>query len=121
MLESIIEEHRASSANPKNVDDVTEDLVDVLLNLQGHGGLEFPLTTDSIKAVVLDMLVAGTEPSSSAAEWAMSEMLRNPRILEKAQAEDGAHGSSEITGMNSLQQNRSFAAMPWKLHAASRI
>ncbi|KAK8997353.1 hypothetical protein V6N11_020833 [Hibiscus sabdariffa] len=87
MLESIIEEHRASSANPKNVDDVTEDLVDVLLNLQGHGGLEFPLTTDSIKAVVLDMLVAGTEPSSSAAEWAMSEMLRNPRILEKAQAE----------------------------------
>ncbi|XP_039055772.1 premnaspirodiene oxygenase-like [Hibiscus syriacus] len=87
MLESIIEEHRASDANPKNSDDVTDDLVDVLLNLQDHGGLEFPLTTDNIKAVLLDMLMAGTETSSTTVEWAMSEMIKNPRIMEKAQAE----------------------------------
>ncbi|KAL4309657.1 hypothetical protein GQ457_01G006950 [Hibiscus cannabinus] len=87
MLESIIEEHRASNANPKNGDDVTDDLVDVLLNFQDHGDREFPLTTDSIKAVLLDILIAGTETSSTTAEWAMSEMMKNPRILEKAQAE----------------------------------
>ncbi|KAG8502834.1 hypothetical protein CXB51_000716 [Gossypium anomalum] len=49
MLESIIEEHRASNANLENSDDETDDLLDVLLNLQDHGGLEFPLTTDNIK------------------------------------------------------------------------
>ncbi|TYG82575.1 hypothetical protein ES288_D01G100100v1 [Gossypium darwinii] len=87
MLESIIEEHRASNANLGNSDDETDDLLDVLLNLQDHGGLEFPLTTDNIKAVILDMLIAGTETSSTAVEWAMSEMMKNPRILEKAQAE----------------------------------
>ncbi|KAK9005579.1 hypothetical protein V6N11_043007 [Hibiscus sabdariffa] len=89
MLESIIKEHRASNANTKNGDNVTDDLdlVDVLLNLQDHGDLEFPLTTDNIKAVILDMLMAGTETSSTTAEWAMSEMMKNPRILKKAQAE----------------------------------
>ncbi|KHG23440.1 Premnaspirodiene oxygenase [Gossypium arboreum] len=87
MLETIIEEHRAGNANPKDSDDVTDDLVDVLLNLQDHGGLEFPLRTDNIKAVILDMLIAGTETSSTAVEWAMSELIKNPRILEKAQAE----------------------------------
>ncbi|KAL4308380.1 hypothetical protein GQ457_01G006960 [Hibiscus cannabinus] len=87
MLESIIEEHRVSNANPKNGDDVTEDLVDVLLKLQNQGGFEFPLTTDNIKAVILDLLMAGTETSSTTAEWAMSEIVRSPRVLEKAQAE----------------------------------
>ncbi|KAG8502830.1 hypothetical protein CXB51_000472 [Gossypium anomalum] len=87
MLESIMQEHRDSSANPKDSVDVTEDLVDVLLNLQDHGGLEFPLTTDNIKAVILDILMGGTETFSTLAEWTMSEMMKNPRILGKAQAE----------------------------------
>ncbi|XVF04783.1 hypothetical protein REPUB_Repub05bG0115000 [Reevesia pubescens] len=88
MLESIIEEHRASTANPKNSDEnVTEDLVDVLLNIQDHGDLEFPLTNDNIKAVILDILVAGTGTAATTVEWAMSEMMKNPRMLEKAQAE----------------------------------
>ncbi|XP_039000655.1 premnaspirodiene oxygenase-like [Hibiscus syriacus] len=87
MLESIIEEHRVSNANPSTGDDATEDLLDVLFNLQDHGGLEFPLTTDNIKAVLLDILMGGTETSSSTVEWAMSEMMKNPRTMEKAQAE----------------------------------
>ncbi|KAK8313200.1 hypothetical protein V6Z11_D01G094100 [Gossypium hirsutum] len=87
MLESIIQEHRDSSANPEDSVDVTEDLVDVLLNLQDHGGLEFPLTINNIKAVILDILMGGTETSSTLAEWAMLEMMKNPRILGKAQAE----------------------------------
>ncbi|MBA0759366.1 hypothetical protein Gotri_022265, partial [Gossypium trilobum] len=87
MLESIIQEHRDSSANPEDSVDVSEDLVDVLLNLQDHGGLEFPLTINNIKAVILDILMGGTETSSTLAEWAMSEMMKNPRILGKAQAE----------------------------------
>ncbi|XP_050216851.1 desmethyl-deoxy-podophyllotoxin synthase-like [Mercurialis annua] len=86
ILESIIADHRASKRATVAGDD-QEDLVDVLLRLQEHGNLEFPLTTDNIKAVLQDIFVAGSETSSTTVEWAISEMLKNPRTLKKAQEE----------------------------------
>ncbi|KAK9123657.1 hypothetical protein Sjap_013259 [Stephania japonica] len=35
----------------------------------------------------IDMFVSGTETSSRVIEWAMSELIRNPKIMKKAQEE----------------------------------
>ncbi|XP_061982795.1 cytochrome P450 726A27-like [Populus nigra] len=88
ILESIISERRANSALASKMDKNEEDdLLGVLLNLQDHGNLEFELTTSDIKAIILGMFSGGGDTSSTALEWAMSELVKNPRVMEKAQKE----------------------------------
>ncbi|PNT13230.1 hypothetical protein POPTR_011G130800v4 [Populus trichocarpa] len=88
ILESIISERRANSALASKMGKNEEDdLLGVLLNLQDHGNLEFQLTTSTIKAVILEMFSGGGDTSSTALEWAMSELIKNPRVMEKAQKE----------------------------------
>ncbi|KAL5737385.1 hypothetical protein ACOSP7_030146 [Xanthoceras sorbifolium] len=81
ILENILNEHK------KGKSEGNEDVVDVLLKVQADGDDGFHLATDSIKAVIWDVFAAGTEMSSSTLEWALAEMLKHPRVLEKAQAE----------------------------------
>ncbi|KAL9383194.1 hypothetical protein Peur_023517 [Populus x canadensis] len=86
--ESIISERRANSALASKMGKNEEDdLLGVLLNLQDHGNLEFQLTTSTIKAIILEMFSGGGDTSSTALEWAMSELIKNPRVMEKAQKE----------------------------------
>jgi len=81
-LEKIIEEH-VSQNNP----DAAPDLVDVLLAASADEAREFQISRDNIKAVINDILVAGTYMSAIVIEWAMSEVLRNPTVLKKLQDE----------------------------------
>ncbi|CAL5405392.1 unnamed protein product [Camellia sinensis] len=53
ILESIVNEHRERKMERESGRGEAEDLVDVLLRVQKGGDLEFPLTDDNIKAVIL--------------------------------------------------------------------
>ncbi|RLN18449.1 premnaspirodiene oxygenase-like [Panicum miliaceum] len=66
---------------------VDENVVDVMLTLQQQddNSWGFPVTDNTIKAVVLDMFAGGTGTSGSSTEWAMSEIVRNPRVMRKLQ------------------------------------
>ncbi|WCJ28164.1 cytochrome P450 family 71 subfamily B polypeptide 35 [Euphorbia peplus] len=83
----IIDDHKKKLMSQSGNEFEKEDLVDVLLKLQGSGRLQCPVTTDNLKAVIVDLFIAGTDTSSTTIEWAMSEMMRNPRVFKKAQAE----------------------------------
>ncbi|CAJ1943744.1 unnamed protein product [Sphenostylis stenocarpa] len=64
-----------------------KDFMDILLQLQEDDMLSFELTKNDLKALLADMFVGGTDTTSSALEWAMSELLRNPTVMKKVQEE----------------------------------
>ncbi|XP_027341142.1 cytochrome P450 71D10-like [Abrus precatorius] len=87
ILENIVRSHRDNILKTTASEEAGEDLVDVLLKLQKHSDLEHPLTDIIIKATILDIFSAGTDTTFTTIEWAMSELMKNPLVMEKAQAE----------------------------------
>ncbi|KAI9116403.1 hypothetical protein K1719_012570 [Acacia pycnantha] len=87
ILEDIIKDHRQRKETSSGINNDEENLLDVLLKIQQENDLELPLTHNHIKAVILDMFIAGSESSSTTVEWAMAELMKNPKVMEKAQAE----------------------------------
>ncbi|XP_051133991.1 salviol synthase-like [Andrographis paniculata] len=82
ILGNIIDECKATKDEPK----LRENLVDVLVKLNDEGH-ELHLTIENIKSVLRDMFTAGIETSSTTVNWAMTEMLKHPKILKNAQNE----------------------------------
>ncbi|OEL24592.1 Premnaspirodiene oxygenase [Dichanthelium oligosanthes] len=90
ILVDIIEKRRGERAAllAAGKEIVDENVVDVMLTLQqSENSWGFPITDNAIKAVVLDMFAGGTGTSGSSTEWAMSEIVRNPRVMKKLQDE----------------------------------
>ncbi|XP_058788013.1 cytochrome P450 71D9-like [Vicia villosa] len=89
IFENIINDHKGQLYTEAKDDqgDLEEDLVDVLLKYENGSNKDFSLTKDNIKAIIMDVFGAGSETSTSTIDWAMVEMVRDPRIMKKAQAE----------------------------------
>ncbi|KAI4977670.1 hypothetical protein ZWY2020_014224 [Hordeum vulgare] len=92
LLDKIIVDHVSQKASPREQhrdrdqqeDEEETDFVDVLLGLQE----EYNLTTEHIKAILMDMFVAGTDTSYIVLECAMAELMRKPNLMTKLQAEN---------------------------------
>ncbi|KAG5546682.1 hypothetical protein RHGRI_018752 [Rhododendron griersonianum] len=101
----MVNEHKMHKASGKGRED--DDLVDALLKYHERGPNEFSLTINNIKAVILDIFAAGSDTTAGTVDWAMSEMMKNPRIMKKAQDEvrhvfDGK-GNIDETGLEELK------------------
>ncbi|CAL9132538.1 unnamed protein product, partial [Musa acuminata var. zebrina] len=79
VLSAIMEEHEANGRDSNEV----QHKVDVLLRVKDDPELEIPMTMDNVKAVILDLLVGGTETSSDVLVWVMSELTRNTEAMER--------------------------------------
>uniref|UniRef100_A0ACD5UEY2 Uncharacterized protein n=1 Tax=Avena sativa TaxID=4498 RepID=A0ACD5UEY2_AVESA len=65
-----------------------EDMVDALVKIwrdEPDGPLA--LTRDNIKGILMDTFAGGIDTCAVTTIWIMSELMRNPRVMQKAQAE----------------------------------
>ncbi|XP_057727875.1 cytochrome P450 71A1-like [Arachis stenosperma] len=84
-LNGVIEEHKKNKKN--DGEDDNKDFVDILLHLQEKDLLEFELTLEDLKAMLMDMFVGGSDTTSTNLEWIFTELLRNPNTMKKVQEE----------------------------------
>ncbi|XP_078156536.1 desmethyl-deoxy-podophyllotoxin synthase-like [Carex rostrata] len=89
VLEEILQEHLKNQQQQKKREEqkIEYDFVDVLINVKERGDLEVPFTIDNIKAIILDVFLAGTETAGTTITWAMAELMKHPEVMAKAQAE----------------------------------
>lgn len=81
--QEIIDDHLdPNRPNPKQ-----EDFIDVLLRLRNERLFTLDLTWDHIKAVLMNVIVAGTDTSAATSVWAMTALMKNPKVMKKVQEE----------------------------------
>ncbi|KAJ1253541.1 hypothetical protein BS78_05G100000 [Paspalum vaginatum] len=85
ILEQIIREK--AEAMDRGEEEATESFVGVLLRVQKERSTSIPLTNDTVVAVMFDMFAAGSETSSTTLNWCMTELVRSPAAMARAQAE----------------------------------
>ncbi|KAL5820341.1 hypothetical protein ACOSQ3_022223 [Xanthoceras sorbifolium] len=86
-LEKVIAEHVQHSSRDENRN---KDFVDLLLSFMGSEESEetdCQIDIEHVKAIILDMLIAGMDTSAAAIEWSLSELMRHPRVMKKVQEE----------------------------------
>ncbi|XP_059667751.1 cytochrome P450 71A1-like [Cornus florida] len=74
-----------------------EDILDVLLHLQKDHSFTIDLTLDHIKAVLMNIFMAGTDTSAATLVWAMTGLMKHPRAMKRVQEE--IRNASVETGM----------------------
>ncbi|XP_042483460.1 cytochrome P450 71A1-like [Macadamia integrifolia] len=85
VFDAVIQDHLNS--HKEDGQENEKDVVDLLLEAQKDSSLGVSLTLDNIKAIIMDMFIAGTDTSAIIVEWAIVELVRNPSIMKKAQEE----------------------------------
>jgi len=80
VIDGIIQEHLLERKGGEEA----QDLLDVLLKIHKD---DVGLDMVAVKAIIFDIFNAGMETSSTALEWAVTELIKNPRVMAKATAE----------------------------------
>ncbi|XP_050384352.1 cytochrome P450 93A3-like [Argentina anserina] len=111
MMERIIKEHHEARKKKKELgetDDDVKDLLDILLDISEDETSEIRLTSENIKAFILDIFAAGTDTSAITTEWALAELINHPDIMSKARQE-----IDSIIGNNRLVKESDIANLPY--------
>lgn len=84
-----------------------ENIVDVLLEMErDHSELDdaLQLTRDCIKAIIMDIFIAGVNPGAGTIIWVMAELVKNPKVTKKLQHEIRSYIKEDLVKENDLEK-----------------
>ncbi|TMW94178.1 hypothetical protein EJD97_010660 [Solanum chilense] len=103
IFESIIDQRQKLDRN--GVGQETKDFLQVLLKLKDEADPKMPLTMIEIKALLMDMILGGTDSTSNTIEFAMAEIMNKPDVLRKLQEElEAVVGKDNIVDESHIKQ-----------------
>ncbi|KAF2313132.1 hypothetical protein GH714_009506 [Hevea brasiliensis] len=85
-----------------------KDFLQFLLQVKDEGDTKTPLTMTHLKALLMDMIVGGTDTSSNSIEFAMAEIMNKPEVMKKAQQELDA-----VVGKNNTVEESHIDQLPY--------
>ncbi|KAJ8444378.1 hypothetical protein Cgig2_026582 [Carnegiea gigantea] len=97
----IMEEHAKTKSKTGGA---KQHFVDALLSLKD----EYDLGEDTVTGLLWDMVIAGMDTVSITVEWALAELIRNPRVQKKAQDE-----LDRVIGQESIMTEEDFTNLPY--------
>ncbi|XP_044511647.1 cytochrome P450 81Q32-like [Mangifera indica] len=105
-MQSLIEEHKTKMGSDEYKNKILDgqrrkSMIEVLLCLQESDPGYY--TDETIRSLMLVILIAGSDTSAGTMEWAMSLLLNNPEVLRMAQTEiDNQIGSDHLVDESDL-------------------
>lgn len=107
-MERVLDEHN-ERRRLEGESFVARDMVDVLLQLADDPtNVDVQLERHSIKALTQDLIAGGTNTNGVTLEWAISELLTNPRTLAAATEE-----LDRMIGHDRLVTERDMVSLPY--------
>nr|GLL17721.1 cytochrome P450 83B1-like [Ipomoea trifida] len=107
--QELIDKHLQPN-RPKSMDG---DIIDILLGLmEENSSSGSNLTLDHIKAVLMNVFIAGTDTSAVLIVWAMTALMKDPRVMNIVQQEiKGFIGKKGKVDEEDIKQLPYFGAM----------
>ncbi|XP_077219055.1 p-coumarate 3-hydroxylase-like [Tasmannia lanceolata] len=100
LTKAIMDEHTLA----RQKSSAKQHFVDALLTLRE----EYDLSQDTIIGLLWDMMAAGTDTTVISVEWAMAEIIKNPRVQQKAQEE-----LDRVIGPDRIMFESDFPSLPY--------
>ncbi|KAK3005246.1 hypothetical protein RJ639_017012 [Escallonia herrerae] len=116
--QQVIDDH----LNPARMKPDQDDIIDVLLKIEKDqseiGAVQ--VTKDHIKAILMNIFLAGVDTGTITMVWAMAELAKKPRVMKKVQGEIrscvGKKGKVSETDIEQLQFLKMVVKETLRLH-----
>lgn len=79
LLEGVLKEHEQGRREREDM-----DMMDILLKIHQEDKAQVRITRTGIKALLVDLFIAGTDTAADTIQWALAELINHPLIFLKA-------------------------------------